>query len=82
MDNYSTLTCSAIFVKTKASPETGFIPNNLISRDIDGYLVTSKQLESTLVPKCFATGNCVRKSTKKMNLDMVDAILADFGGAL
>lgn len=82
LDNYSTLTCSAIFVKTEATPEVSFISDKLISRDTEGYLVTSKHLESTLVPKCYATGNCVRKNTKKMNLAMIDAILNDFGGGL
>lgn len=80
LDTYSTITCSAIFIKTKSAPEVFFIPSNIIGRDESGYLSTSKSLESTLVPKCYATGNCVRKNTEKMTLAMVDAILEDFGG--
>ena len=81
LDNYSTLTCSAVFAKTSSCPETAFIPNNIIGKDSESYLITSKILESVLVPKCFATGNCVRKNTKKMNLAMIEAILNDFGGS-
>lgn len=80
LDNYSTLTCSAIFIKTKSIPEVFFIPNNIISRDENGYLITSKSLESILVPKCYAVGNCVRKNTEKMTSALVEAILKDFGG--
>lgn len=80
LDNYSTLTCSAIFIKTKSVPEVFFIPNNIINRDENGYLITSKSLESILVPKCYAVGNCVRKNTEKMTSAMVEAILKDFGG--
>lgn len=80
LDNYSTLTCSAIFIKTKSAPEVFFIPDNIISRDENGYLITSKSLESILVPKCYAVGNCVRKNTEKMTSAMVEAILKDFGG--
>jgi thioredoxin reductase len=80
LDNYSTLTCSAIFIKTESIPETTFIPNKIIEKDAEGYLVTSENLESVLVPKIFAVGNCVRKSTKKMNLAMIETILNDFGG--
>jgi thioredoxin reductase len=80
LDNYSTLSCSAIFVKTEAKPETAFVSNKLIGVDADGYLLTSKCSESALVPKCFATGNCARNSTKKMNLAMIETILNDFGG--
>lgn len=82
LDNYSTLNCSAIFVKTDAVPETAFIPNSLIGKDSEGYLITLEHLESALVPKCFATGNCTRKNTKKMNLEMIETILKDFGGCI
>lgn len=80
LDNYSTLSCSAIFVKTEAKPETTFVSNKLISIDTEGYLITSNCLESVIVPKCFATGSCVRKNTKKMSLALIEKILNDFGG--
>jgi thioredoxin reductase len=80
LDNYSTLTCSAIFVKTASTPETIFVSDKLISKDTDGFLETAFNLESLLVPRCFATGNCVRKNTKKMSLAMFETILNDFTG--
>jgi thioredoxin reductase len=80
LDTYANLTCSAIFIKTKAVPEVFFIPDNIISRDENGYLLTSKSLESILVPKCYAVGNCVRKNTEKMASAMIEAMLKDFGG--
>lgn len=80
LDNYSVLTCSAIFVKTDALPETDFISSKLMIKDAEGYLVTSKNLESTIIPKCFALGNCTRESTKQMISDMLETILNDFGG--
>ena len=78
LDNYSTLTCSAIFVKTETTPETTFISDKLINKSLDGYLITTEDLESTLVPKCFAIGNCAQKSTKKMLGSMIEKILEDF----
>ena len=78
LSNYSTLTCSAVFAKTPAKPATSFLPNNIMVKDCDGYLLTSTTLESTIIPKCYATGNCTRKSTKQMNLAMYESILNDF----
>lgn len=80
LSSYSTLTCSAIFVKTKATPETSFIANNLIGKDSAGYLTVSNSAQSILVPKCFAIGTCVTKCTKKMKDTMIETILNDFGG--
>lgn len=78
LDNYSTVTCSAIFTKTKSTPEVDFVSTKLIARDNNGYLTVDSKLESTLVPKCFALGNCTRKSTKTMSSAMIESILKDF----
>jgi len=78
LDNYATLNCSAIYVKTDATPAVKFIPDNLIQRDDVGYLVTNERAESTLVPKCFAIGNCAKKYTKAMEQALIDTILNDF----
>jgi thioredoxin reductase len=80
LNNYSTLTCSAIFAKTECAPETSFIADNLISKDNAGYLKTTNISQSLLVPKCFAIGNCANKNTKKMRDLMIENILNDFGG--
>jgi thioredoxin reductase len=80
LSNYSTLTCSAIFVKTKATPETTFVSTKLIGKDEAGYINTTNISQSILVPKCFAIGNCSSKSTQKMRDAMITAILNDFGG--
>lgn len=80
LSNYSTLTCSAIFAKTKATPETVFIPDNIIGKDSNGYLKTTNISQSLLVPKCFAIGNCTEKSTQKMKQEMIVSILKDFNG--
>lgn len=78
LDNYSTVTCAAIYVKTSATPEVNFIPTKLIQRDETNHLVVADNAESLLVPKCFAIGNCAKKSTKRMSQLMVEAILKDF----
>lgn len=77
LDNYSTITCSAVFVKTPSKPETSFV-SNIIGKDSLGYLVTSRQAQSLLVPKCYAIGNCAVKSTQKMKAEMIENILQDF----
>ena len=77
LDNYSKITCNAIFAKTEATPETSFVTEKLISKEND-YLKTSNIAQSMLVPKCFAVGSCAAKSTKKMQAAMVEAILSDF----
>ena len=79
LDNYSKITCNAIFAKTNAAPETDFVSEKLISKE-NGYLKTSDIAQSLLVPKCFAIGNCASKSTKKMQVSMVEAIINDFKG--
>ena len=78
LNNYSTLNCSAIFVKTKATPETDFVSDKLIEKTEDGHLVVDDKAESKLVPKMFAAGNCVQKYTKASAEKLVEAILNDF----
>lgn len=78
LNNYATLNCSAIYVKTDATPAVKFIPDNLIQRDEAGYLITNERAESTLVPKCFAVGNCAKKYTKAMEQALIETILSDF----
>lgn len=82
LDNYSTVLCAAIYVKTDVSPDTACISARagLIKSNEAGYLETDDKLESTLVPKCFAAGSCTQKCTKKMINSLVETILADFGG--
>ncbi len=78
LDNYSSITCTAIFLKTLAKSDTSFVSRKLIKSDENGYLETDKNSESTLVPKCFAIGNCAQKSTKKMIDAATQGILNDF----
>ena len=78
LDNYATLNCSAIYVKTEARPAVDFIPKNIIERNEQGYLVTDEKTESTIVPKCFAIGNCAQKFTKAMEQAASETILSDF----
>jgi thioredoxin reductase len=82
LDNYSTVLCAAIYVKTDVSPDTSCVPARacLIKADETGYLETNSNLESTLVPKCFAVGSCTQKCTNKMMNSLVESILTDFGG--
>jgi thioredoxin reductase len=82
LDNYSTVLCSAIYVKTAVSPDTACVPTraSLIKADEAGYFETTDKLESTLVPKCFAAGTCAKKCTKKMINSLIEIILTDFGG--
>lgn len=80
LSNYSTVTCNAIFIKTKASPETSFVSDKLIGKNELGYLRPTNISQSLLVPKCFAIGACAEKSTQKMRAAMIDAILNDFNG--
>jgi thioredoxin reductase len=80
LSNYSTLTCSAIFVKTQSTPETSFVSDKLIGKDEKGFLRSTNISQSLLVPKCFAIGNCACKSTQKMRNSAIEAILNDFGG--
>lgn len=78
LDNYSSITCSAIFLKTSSKGDTSYVSQKLIKSDKNGYLEVNKTSESTLVPKCFAIGNCAQKSTKKMLDDAIQEILNDF----
>ena len=77
LDNYSKITCNAIFAKTEATPETSFVAEKLINKE-NCYLKTSNIAQSLLVPKCFAIGSCAAKSTKKMQAAMIEAVLSDF----
>ena len=78
LDNYSTITCSAIYVKTPSVPDVAFVSNKLIASDVDGYLLVDAKAESTRVPKCYAIGNCVKKCTRKMVQLMTESVLNDF----
>lgn len=78
LDNYSTLNCSAIYIKTDAEPATSFVSEKLIEKDSFGYLIVNENAESTLVPKCFAVGSCIQKYTKAMLQKLTEVILNDF----
>jgi hypothetical protein len=80
LDNYSTVTCSAIYVKTNSKPETAFISDKLFSKDEAGFIRVSNNAQSLLVQKCYAIGTCAIKTTKKMKTAMIEEILASFGG--
>lgn len=77
LDNYSEINCSAIYAKTTAKPAIEFIPRKILHRE-DGYPVVTENCESTLVPGCYAAGNCLKKYTKAMEQKLVDSILKDF----
>lgn len=79
LDNYTKITCNALYAITAAAPETAFVAENLINKE-NGYLKTSNIAQSLVVPKLFAIGNCAAKSTKKMQAAMVEAVLNDFTG--
>ena len=78
LDNYSAVTCSAIFIKTRSTPDIAFVSNKLMQKNAEGFLLTKNNLESTLAPNCFAIGNCTSKSTKTMMQQMVEDILKYF----
>jgi thioredoxin reductase len=78
LNNYSTLNCAAIYAKTAASTETGFVPDRLIQKTEAGYLITNENAESMLVPKLFVAGNCAQKYTKAMAQNLVENVLNDF----
>ena len=77
LDNYSEINCSAIFVKTSAKPAIDFVPYKMLARD-KGFPVINGNCESTLVPKCFAAGNCLKKYTKAMEQKLIETVLKDF----
>jgi thioredoxin reductase len=78
LSNYASLTCNAIFIQTAVTPETSFIPDNLVAKDKNGYCIVSECAESTLTPKCFVLGSAATKSTAKQKNMAVATILADF----
>jgi thioredoxin reductase len=77
LDNYSEVSCSAIYTKTSAKPAIEFIPRKILVREGE-YPVVNENCESTLVPGCFAAGNCLNKYTKAMQQKLVESILKDF----
>lgn len=82
LDNYSTVTCANIFIKTPTTPDTDFVPEKLVSKTLTGHLEVDTVLQSLVVPKCYAIGNCASKCTNKMKESMFNNILKDFGGNL
>lgn len=77
LDSYSEVSCSAIYTKTAAKPAITFIPRKILAREGE-YPVVTENCESTLVPECFAAGNCLKKYTKAMEQKLVESILQDF----
>ena len=76
-DNYSSITCAAIYAKTTTKPALDFVPKKLLLREADEPIVTDN-CESTLVPKCFVAGSCLNKYTKTMEQKLVNLVLKDF----
>jgi thioredoxin reductase len=77
LDNYSEITCSAIYVKTASTPAIEFIPRKIVAR-VDGYPDVNDRCESVLVPNCYIAGSCLKKYTKPMEQRIVEAIIKDF----
>lgn len=77
LDNYSEISCSAIFAKTASKPAIDFIPKKIVPRE-NSYPVVAENCESSLVPKCFIVGSCLNKYTKNMEQKLIDTILSDF----
>ena len=77
LDNYSEIDCSAVYAKTSSTPAIDFVPRKIISRE-DGYPAVKDNCESTLVPGCFAAGNCLKKYTKSMEQRLIESISKDF----
>lgn len=77
LDNYAEINCAAIYVKTDSKPAVEFIPRKILSRE-NGYPAVKENCESTLVPKCFAAGNCLKKYTKAMEQKLIETVLKDF----
>ena len=77
LDNYSEVNCAAIYAKTASKPAIDFIPKKILITE-NGFPVVTDQCESTLVPKCYIIGNCLKKYTKAMEQTVVEAILKDF----
>lgn len=78
LSTFSQVICSDIYVKTKALPETYFIPNNIFNKDKNNLLIVDESLQSTLVPKSFAIGNCAIRYNVKALQNMINKILQDF----
>lgn len=77
LDNYSEINCAAIYTKTASKPAIAFIPRKILIVE-DGYPVVTETCESTMVPKCFIAGSCLKKYTKAMEQKIIDTILTDF----
>ena len=77
LDNYSEITCAAIYAKTDSKPALEFVPKKIVAREANLPTVT-ENCESTLVPCCFVVGTCLPKYTKAMEQKMIDKILKDF----
>ena len=77
LDNYSEITCSAIYAKTDSKPAIDFVPRNILPREY-GYPVIKDNCASVLVPCCFVAGDCINKYTKTMEQRLIESILKDF----
>ena len=77
LDNYSEITCSAIYCKTDSTPAIEFVPKKIVPRE-NGYPVVKENCESELVPGCFVAGNCLKKYTKAMEQRLIESVLKDF----
>ena len=77
LDNYSEIKCSAIFAKTDSKPAIKFIPTKIVPREND-YPIVNDNCESSIVPKCFVVGSCLKKYTKAMEQKLIDTISKDF----
>lgn len=77
LDDYSEISCSAIYAKTAATPAIDFIPRKIVAR-VENYPDVKDNCESLLVPNCFVIGSCLKKYTKPMEQRVVEAVLNYF----
>jgi thioredoxin reductase len=77
LDNYSEVSCNAIYTNTPGKPAIEFLPKKILQKE-EGYPVATENCESTLVPGCFVVGSSLKKYTKAMEQKVIDTILNAF----
>jgi thioredoxin reductase len=65
LDTYDTIKTSTLIMSIGRLPDLPSFLNQYIKKDSEGYAITKEYSESTTIPKVYAIGGLLKKSTKK-----------------
>ena len=75
LDTYSSIKCAALIMSLGRTPDNSGLSKRMIEVDSNGYILTKEFNETTIIPKIYAIGGCVKNGSKTRLLPIINHII-------